>query len=358
MSLLKRINDRLYELERRKTPLRKEPLPQARAERAVKKDIEKQMADTQSDAVTKEAAEAQAQPGFVGSVKEVVREFMDDDGMTQAAALAFYTGLSLAPLLTIAVWATQVFLGSDSKENLIGVFQQVLGSQAAAPIGELLQPATEQAKQSMTISGITSLILFAVTASGVFAQLQSSLNLMWNVEPDPKKAGIWLFLRKRLFSLGMLLTILFLLMVSMILSVGIEAVFGDYQSEHKMIATGINLSVTLVAATGVFALMFAYLPDARVPWRDTIVGAAITAGLFLVGRWGLAVYLGRGGYETSYGAAVGSFVALLVWVYYTSIIIFIGTEATQVYARRHDHKVKPEEHAVKTKRIKQEIATA
>lgn len=351
---LKKANNWLYNLERPPRPLPPPPSPRELQQQ----EIEKAMADPDNDAVTPEAAKVQAQPGFVGAVKEVATEFSDDDGMTQAAALAFYTGLSLAPLLTIAVWATQVFLGADSKENLVGVFERVIGPQAAAPIKELLQPATTQAEQSMTISGIISIVMFAITASGVLGQLQASLNIMWNVKPDPKKSGIIVFLRKRLFSFGMLLTILFLLMVSMILSVGMQAVFGNYESEHKYIAMVLNIVVTLIAATGVFALMFAYLPDARVPWKDTIIGAAITAGLFLIGRWGLSIYIGRSGYESSYGAAIGSFVALLVWVYYTSIIIFIGTEATQVYARRQGHKIQPEKHAVKTKRIEREVAPA
>lgn len=319
--------------------------------------MERALADLDNPATTKEAVEAQHEPGLFGATKEVIRQFIDDDGMTQAAALAFYTGLSLAPLLTIAVWITQSLLGPESKGEIVSVFQQVLGKSAAAPINDLLQPATVAAKQSLNISGLMSIILFAFTASGVFGQLQSSLNIMWNVEADPK-SGLWDFFRKRLFSFGMLLTILFLLMVSMILSVGIEAFFGGYRSEHKFIASLINLVVTFVGATGVFALMFAYLPDARVPWRDTIVGAAITAALFLVGRWGLAIYLGRGGYETSYGAAVGSFVALLVWVYYTSIIMFVGTEATQVYARRQSHRATPEAHAIRSKRVKTTAADA
>ncbi len=317
-----------------------------------------EMTDPDNPAVSKEGVAAQKKPGLFGAVKEIIREFLDDDGMTQAAALAFYTGLSLAPLLTIAVWATQSFLGPESKDQIANVFQQVVGKEAAAPIHELLKPATVAAKQSLNISGLMSLILFAFTASGVFGQLQSSLNTMWNVEADPKKSGLWIFIRKRLFSFGMLLTILFLLLVSMILSVGIEAFFGNYQSEHKLIASLFNVAVTFIGATVVFALMFAYLPDARVPWRDTLVGAAVTAALFILGRWALALYLGRGGYETSYGAAVGSFVALLVWVYYTSIIIFLGTEATQVYARRHDHKVRPEAHAIQAKRLKQTVPAA
>lgn len=321
-------------------------------------ETEQALNDPDNPAATEEAAKAQSKPGFVGAVMEMVREFLDDDGMTQAAALAFYTGLSLAPLLTIAVWATQVFVGEGAKEQIVHVCEQVLGKQAAAPVGQLLQPAGEQAKQSMTISGIISIIFFAFTASGVFGQLQSSLNIMWNVKPNPKESGFWLFLRKRLFSFGMLLTILFLLLVSMVLSVGIEAYLGRFQEEYKLIFTVINLVVSLIVATGIFALMFAYLPDARVPWSDTLVGAAITAMLFLIGRWGLAVYLGRGSYETSYGAAVGSFVALLVWVYYSSIIIFLGTEVTQVYARRHGHRVKPEEHAIRAKRVEKTVQPA
>ncbi len=281
-------------------------------------------------------------PGLVGAVTEVVNAFLDADGMTQAAAIAFYTGLAITPMLTLAVWSAQTFLGAEAKDEIFAVFQQILGAAAAAPIEQLLEPASEQAKGRFNVAGVASLFMLAFSASGVFGQLQSALNTMWNVKPKPGN-GLILFLKKRLFSFGMLLTLLLLMMVSMVLSVLVSSIFGDH---HGFAWQLIGLAVNFVGALGIFALVFTYLPDAKVPRADALVGSLVTAGLFQLGRIGLGFYLGRGDYETSYGAAVGSFVALLVWVYYTSIIILLGAEITQVRARRMGHRISPEAHAM------------
>ena len=312
-------------------------------------------------------APAKPKPGLFGAIVECGSEFSKNDGMTQAAALAFYTGLALAPLLSIAVWITQAFVGTSQKatDAIVSVATQVIGSQAAAPIKELIGPASAAAKGGMTLTGLLSIAFLAVSASGVFAQLQSSLNIMWNVKTDVHGSGIVSLIRKRLFSFGMLFTLLFLMLISMVASFVLEAMrtyvehfWGDGQHAAMLwTLNGVNLLITLIAATGVFALIFKYLPDVKVPWRDTIVGALITAVLFMVGKFAIGLYLGRGSYETSYGAAIGSFVALLVWVYYSSTIIFIGVEATQVYARRHGHEPVAEDHAVKTQRTEQVVET-
>jgi membrane protein len=305
-----------------------------------------------------EPPESQPKPGIWGATVETAKEFSNDDGMTQAAALAFYVGLSIAPMLTIAVWALQQIPGTKAKDQILHVAEQVLGPQAAAPIAQLIDPASTQAQAGMTVTGLLSILFLAVSASGVFGQLQSSLNIMWNVKADPKAGGILSLIRKRLFSFGMLLTLLFLMLTSTLLSFAIEAAVNVFGGEASLIARGVNLAITFVVATGIFTLLFTYLPDVRVPWKDTLFGAALTSLLFIAGRFALAYYLGRGSYETSYGAAVGSFVALLVWVYYTSIIIFIGTEATQVYARRRGHEPRAEEHAVKVERVERTIDPA
>lgn len=386
---------------------------------------------------------SQAKPGPWGSIMEMFNKFSDDDGMTQAAALAFYVGLAIAPLLAVIVWITQLVLkyvfredSGAAVERVMEVATAVIGSKAAEPIRDLLKPASAQAESGMSLTGILSVLFLAFTASSVLAQLQASLNLIWNVKPDPKINSIVMLIRKRIFSFGMLFTLLFLLMVSMMFSVAIEAAFSgkheekqateaaaattspttkvttatgpvtvpivaipgasattstaplatsqsapaavvaspaeadaatraaatqltaatqavEAAKESRLLFQGINILISLVIATGVFMLLFTYLPDARVPWRDTFFGAVLTAILFIIGRYLLGWYLGRGSYETSYGAAVGSFVVLLVWVYYTSIIIFIGVESTQVYARRHGHEPKPEKHAVRSERIQQ-----
>ena len=281
-------------------------------------------------------------PGLVGAVMEVVNAFLDADGMTQAAAIAFYTGLAITPMLTLAVWLAQAFLGAEAKNKIFAVFQQILGTAAAAPIQQLLEPAGEQAQGHFNIAGVASIFMLALSASGVFGQLQSALNTMWNVKAKPGN-GLVVFLKKRLFSFGMLLTLLLLMMVSMVLSVLVSSIFGE---QHSIAWQGIGLLVNLVGALGIFMLVFTYLPDAKVPRQDAFVGALVTAGLFQIGRIGLGYYIGRGDYETSYGAAVGSFVALLVWVYYTSIIILVGAEITQVRARRMGHRISPEAHAM------------
>lgn len=287
-------------------------------------------------------AEAASKPGVLAAVLEVVDQFLDADGMTQAAAIAFYTGLALTPMLTLALWIAQAVLGAEAKQEVFSVFQQVLGTTAAAPIQQLLEPASAEARSSWNLTGVVSSFMLVVSASGVLAQLQSALNTMWGVKPKPGN-GLLLFAKKRLFSFGMLLTLLLLMMVSMVLSVLFGSVFG---TQHGVFWQLVGFVVGLLGSVGVFVLVFTYLPDVRVPTKDVILGATITGGLFQIGRIALGFYLGRGGYETSYGAAVGSFVALLVWVYYTSIIILFGAEITQVRARRMAHPITPERHAV------------
>jgi membrane protein len=292
------------------------------------------------------------QPGMMGAVKELAGEFSEDDVMTQSAAIAFYAGLAMAPLLTVAVWIMQVFFGNEAKEKIVAAFEQVAGHAAAAPIRELLNPASEAAKGGMTLAGIASIALLAFTASSVFGQLQMALNRMWDVAAKPGN-NIMGFINKRLLSLGMLLSIIFLLMVSLVISTALSAVTDRMGgSEEGWLWTILSHAVSVAVFTLLFASLYKFVPDAKIGWKTVWVGGFIAAVLFAIGKFGLGLYLGRGSYETSYGAAVGSFVALLVWVYYSSIIVLIGAEVTEVYARRHGHRVQPSEHAVRV--VKQE----
>ena len=263
--------------------------------------------------------------------------------MTQAAALAFYTGLALAPLLTLLMWFMR-FVTPDARERVMEAFAQVLGEEAAKPLAQVRvdQP-------SMNIAGLISLGILVFSATGVFGQLQSALNWMWDVKAAPT-AGWFNYIRKRLLSLGMIMAILFLLLVSMVASAVVQAVVnaaGTIIPGGDWLLVLLNLVVSLVLFTGLFGLLFYYVPDVKVAWRDVWFGAALTAVLFTLGKWLLGWYLGRSSYESSYGAAAGSFIALLAWVYYSSIILFIGAEATQVYARRLGHEIEPDKHAVR-----------
>ena len=286
-------------------------------------------------------------PGFFGGVKEVFSEFSADDVMTQAAALAFYTGLSLAPLLTIVAWAARVFLPQNNKYDVAKVFSQVMGKQAYEPINSILEPATQQASKGMTIAGMVSIGLVALSASGVFGQVQSALNTIWHVQAKPSN-GLVGFIQKRVLSLGMLLSILFLLLVSLVVSTMLQGRLKvEGESANTILAIVINNVGTVGVFTVLFALMFKFVPDAKINWKSVWVGGAVAALLFAAGKLGLSIYLGKGDYETSYGAVVGSFVALLVWVYYSAIILLIGAEATKVYARRQGNALQPDKHAVR-----------
>lgn len=283
--------------------------------------------------------------GLLAGIKQTASHFLDKDAMSQAAAVAFYSGLSLAPMLTVVAWISRHVFGQESKESIVAAFASVLGSQAAEPIKQILDPASKQAEQSLTISGIISLLLVLLSASGVFGQVQAALNKLWDVTAAPTN-GIWSYARKRIFSVGMLLSILFLLLVSMVISAVVQGFIGTNGHGWWMIV--VNNVISLALFTVLFSLMFKYVPDARIRWRDVWVGGLISAVLFVIGKFALSLYLGRGSYESSYGAAIGSFVALLVWVYYSSTILFIGAVATEVYARSNGNPVQPEEFAEKT----------
>ena len=298
--------------------------------------------------------EVTAAPGFIGTLKELYTEFSDDDVMTQAAALAFYTGLAIAPLLTLAVWVMRLVAGDAAKQRIVEAFGEVIGAQAAAPIKSLLDPASAHASSSLNLGAVISLVILIVSASGVFVQLQAALNVIWDVK---QKAGNGLitFVKARLVSIGMLFTLIFLLMVSLVLSAALQGFVGLTGAGTGIVLVVINNIFSVALFTALFAMLFRFVPDVKIRWQPVWVGALISALLFAAGKYALAFYLGRASYESSYGVAVGAFVALLTWVYYSAIILLIGAEATQVYARRHGERVEADEHAVRIVTQKVEV---
>ena len=299
-----------------------------------------------------EKAREARKPGVVGAVKELIAEFSEDDVMTQSAAIAFYAGLAMAPLLTVIVWIAQLAFGDKAKQAIVDAFQQVVGGAAAAPIKELLTPASEQAKNGMTLAGLVSIAILAFSATSVFGQLQTALNGIWDVKAKPGNSILG-FINQRLLSLGMLVSIFFLLMVSLVVSATLQVFTGKLGDDDGWLMAVLEVPVSIGIFTVVFACLFKYVPDAKIAWRAVWAGGFISAVLFAIGKFGLGVYLGRGSYQTSYGVAVGSFVALLVWVYYSSVIVLIGAEVTEVYARRFGHAIEPSEYAVRV--IKSEM---
>ncbi|MEO0457996.1 MAG: YihY/virulence factor BrkB family protein [Cyanobacteria bacterium P01_A01_bin.114] len=281
-------------------------------------------------------------------LKETFQEWSEDKASRLAAALAYYTMFSLAPLLVIVVAIAGFFFDKAAvKDQLTQQIQSLVGSEGAAFAQTALENANTPGENTSLIASIISVVLLLVGATGVFGQLQESLNVVWNVEAKPGNAASG-FVRKRLLSFAMLLTIGFLLMVSLVLSAGLAAL-STYLSGLlpgvDALWQLLNIVLSLAIVTAMFALLYKYVPDVTINWDDVWMGSFITALLFTVGKFLLGLYLGNSGFSSTYGAA-GSVIIILAWVYYSAQILFFGAEFTQVYARRYGSRIRPDEHAV------------
>jgi membrane protein len=267
--------------------------------------------------------------------KQTFTEFGEDKAPRLGAALAYYTIFSIAPLLLIAIAIAGLVFGQEAAHKEIsGQLGGLLGRQGASAIEEMIKSAAKP-KAGIWATVIGSVTLF-FGASGVFMQLKDALNTIWNVEPK-KVSGVKGFLKEPLLSMAMVCGIGFLLLVSLVFDAGISAM-GNYLDQRfpggETVLQALQLGVSLVLVIVLFAAMFRFLPDVHPQWRDVWLGAVFTAALFILGKFGLSIYLGKAAIGTSYGAA-GSLVILLVWVYWSAQILFFGSELTQVYARTH-----------------------
>ena len=286
---------------------------------------------------------------IVGLLKETFQEWQEDKTPRLAAALAYYTVFSLAPLLIIAIAVAGAVFGEDAaKGEIVGQIQGLVGREGA----KVIEDAIEHANKPESGGGIASLISIVVLlfgASGVFAELQDALNTVWEVQPKKEKGigGVMGFVRKRFLSFSMVLGIGFLLMVSLIVSAvlsGLSAYMSHLIPGIDFIWGIINFVVSFGVITLLFALIYKYLPDVKITWNDVLIGAIITALLFTIGKTVLGQYLGSGSFGSAYGAA-GSLVIILAWVFYSAQILFFGAEFTQVYARRYGSQIVPDDHA-------------
>lgn len=287
---------------------------------------------------------------FIALVKETATEWVDDKAPQMSAALAYYTVFSIAPMLLIIVAVVGFVWGAQPNAVQGEVLAQVesfIGAEGAGMVQTMLERTSQPSSGILaTVIGIAMLLFGATTA---FAQLQTALNMMWEVEPKPGQ-GMKGFVRTRVLSFGMILLMGGLLLVSLAISTALAAVDDallGWVPGSKGLLYLLDVAISLGALGVLFAILFRYLPDVTIAWRDVWIGAAITALLFLIGRYGLGWYLGRGTATSAYGAA-GSLVVLLLWVYYSSLILFFGAEFTQVYARRHGSRIRPAAYAVHT----------
>lgn len=287
------------------------------------------------------------------------KDFIDDDCPTQAAALSYYTIFSLPPLLVLILMILGALVDpQDIRGQLELQMGALMGPTATEQIRTILQQAHNPGSSSLlpTLLSIAALIL---GASGAFGQLQVALNRAWEVAPDPQQGGLKAFLLKRVFSFGMILSVAFLLLVSLVLSAALTAFGGALggmlpEGVSATLLQVVNQAVSLVVVTALFAAIFKVLPDATVAWRDVWVGAAVTAVLFVVGKFAIGFYLGRSNPGEAFGAA-GSLAVMLVWVYYSSMILLYGAEFTQAWAESRGGGIAPERGAVRVVQEKKEV---
>jgi membrane protein len=286
-----------------------------------------------------------------GYLKRIIREFIDDDCSTKAAALAYFITFSLAPLLLIVIAVVGLVVGRQEVQGrLQEQIQNLVGSGAASQIQTMIQTASEHRQAGITgaIVGFLTLLLGATT---VFVQLQAALNGVWHVKPDPRASSIRNLITQRLLSFAMIIGIAFLLLVSLVVSATIAALGGMFKSMlpddfSAPLLGAIDWTVSFVIVTILFAAVFKVLPDVVVEWRQVWAGATLTALLFTFGKTLIGLYLGKSGVASAYGAA-GSLVILVFWIYYSSMIVLFGAEFTKVWAEAHGSRTEPKKGAIR-----------
>jgi membrane protein len=279
-------------------------------------------------------------------LKEAAKEWDDDNASRLAAALAYYTLLSIAPLIVLSVALAGMAYGQEAaRGEIVREIGSIVGVEAARAIETIIAHAEAPA------AGIWSTLIGAVVlllgASGVFNELASALNSIFDVSLKPGQGALG-FLRHRFLAFAMVLTVALLLFLSLILSAVLSAVghfFASYLPGGELVWQLANFAIGLAFGTALFGLIFKVVPDVEVAWRDLWVGALVTATLFSLGKLLLGLYIGKSAPASSYGAA-GSLVALVIWVYYSSQVFFFGAEFTQVYARRFGNAIRPNARAV------------
>jgi membrane protein len=278
-------------------------------------------------------------------VKEAFKGLSADSISIHGAALAYYTAFSIAPLLIIAIAVAGLVFGRTAQGEIYEALEGFVGSDAAKMVETMVVSAAKKPRAGF-VAGIVGLATLLLGASGVFSQLQRSLNIIWKVAPRPG-VGLWNVLRLRLVSFSMVLVIAFLLLVSMFVNAALSAA-GELLSGllpgDLAFWQAVNFAISFGVVTLLFAAIFKILPDVRLAWRDVWTGATATSFLFSIGKFVIGYYLGKSGASSIYGAA-GSFVLLLLWVYYSAEILFFGAEFTRAYATRGGRVVQPKRNA-------------
>ena len=313
-------------------------------------------AEQKAESVEKaqEAAQVMEQPGFAATVRGfggllwgTGMAFFSDDCASMAAALSFYTFFSLPALLTLLLTlAGRVADPARVQKAIVGQVGGLIGASGADQVATIIGNA-HLANASATIATLLSIAALMFGATTSFAQLQAALNKAWGVKPDPRRNQLHVFLTKRIFSFGVVIMVAFLLLVSLAINTMLVAL-GDRVSAGAGPAVIFQLLTSLVGfviIAALFAVMYRYLPDARIAWRDVRAGAVVSATLFTLGKTVIGIYLGRSNPGSVYGVA-GSLAVVLIWVYYTSMVVLLGAEFTRLWAQRYGRGITPQQGAV------------
>lgn len=268
--------------------------------------------------------------------RNAVAAWIDDFAPSMGAALAYYTIFSLAPMLIIVIAIAGFFFGQDAAQGAIVLqLRDLMGDTGASAVEGLLKSASEPGQG--IIAATLGILTLMIGATAVFGELQSALNRIWKVPAEKERSGIWTLLRTRMLSFGMVMGLGFMLLISLVLSAVLAALgkwWGDILGSWSIVLQLLNLAVSFTVITGLFAMIYKFMPRARIPWRDVWVGSVVTALLFTIGKTLIGLYLGKTNMASGFGAA-GSLVILLVWIYYSAQIFLLGAEFTWVFAQQH-----------------------
>jgi membrane protein len=281
-------------------------------------------------------------------LKQTLQEFMGDKVFKLSAALSFYTIFSLPPLLIITISICGFFFGAQAvRGEIFWQIKDLVGNEAALHIQDAIKNV--KLSGSNTIVTILGIVVLIIGASGVFSEIQDSLNFIWGIEARPKR-GLMRFLQNRLMSFSMIGSVGFLLMVGLVVNSATEVLnrrlSAQFPQDSVYLFYFINLVVVFVIITLLFTLIFKTLPDGRVVLKDCLIGASFSAFLFMIGKFAMGAYLGSPAFTSVYGAT-GSVILILFWVYYSAAILYFGAEFTKVYAHNHGKKIVPNEYSIR-----------
>jgi len=285
-------------------------------------------------------------------LKNSFKGFGDDNVAVLSSSLAYYTVFSLAPLLIVIISLSGLFLGKDAAEGKVySTLSGFVGHDTAIQLQDMITHASLSGKSEVAvIIGIVTLVIGATT---VFAQIQNSINNIWGLKPKPKRGWLKL-LKNRFLSFSIILGLGFLLLVSLSISTLIDEFSNSLKTYFPDVTVIvfyiINLVITLIVTALIFGAIFKILPDAKIKWRDVATGAIVTAVLFMLAKFGISFYITKSNVGSTYGAA-GSLVILLLWVYFSAMILYFGAEFTKAYAIKFGSQIYPDDYAVTTKTV-------